>query len=245
MNDLRFAFRQLLKSPGFTILAVLTLAIGIGMNTAIFSLMNDLFLRGLPFKDPDHLVRVYNEAKERDLKRSVSFSVPKYWHYRDGQSVFTGLAADGGNGFIMTGMGQPVQLLGGNVTANYFDLLGIHPILGRNFLPEEETKGDVAMVTETFWRKRLNSDPAVLGPKCHPQRRGHNHHRGAARTADFMVRTRHGDFRKQAFRSPRAATIAARRSASSAAERRCMKRIAAPRRRRPGGRSPTPAIWPS
>ena len=63
----------------------------------------------------------------------------------------------------MTGMGEPVQLLGGNVTANYFDLLGIHPILGRNFLPEEEAKGDVVLVTESFWRKRFNSDPTVLG----------------------------------------------------------------------------------
>lgn len=162
MNDLRFAFRQLLKSPGFTVLAVLTLAIGIGMNTAIFSLMHNLFLRGLPFAEPDRLVRVYGEAKERDLKE-MPFSVPKFWHYRDAQTVFSSIAADWGNGFIMTGIGEPVQLLGGNVTANYFDLLGIHPILGRNFLPEEETKGDVALVTENFWRKRFNSDPTILG----------------------------------------------------------------------------------
>src|SRR4051812_1587502 len=161
MNDLRFAFRQLFKSPAFTILAVLTLAIGIGMNTAIFSLMHDLFLRGLPFREPDRIVRLYGEDKTRALDQ-MPFSIPKFWHYRDGQTMFEGLAADRGNGFIMTGMGEPVQLLGGNVTANYFDLLGIHPILGRNFLAEEETKGDFALVTESFWRKRLNSDPAVL-----------------------------------------------------------------------------------
>jgi predicted permease len=162
MNDLRFALRQLLKSPAFTILAVLTLAIGIGMNTAIFSLMHELFLRGLPFSEPDRLVRIYGEAKERDLKQ-MPFSVPKFWHYRDGQNVFSEIAADWGNGFILTGMGDPVQLLGGNVTANCFDLLGIKPILGRNFLPEEEGKIDAALVTELFWRKRLNSDPLVLG----------------------------------------------------------------------------------
>jgi predicted permease len=162
MNDLRFALRQLRKSPGFTSLAVITLALGIGMNTAIFSLMQDLFLRGLPFTEPDRVVHIYGEAKERDLKQ-LPFSVPKFWHYRDGQAVFSSIAADWGNGFIMTGMGEPVQLLGGNVTANNFELLGIHPILGRNFLPEEETKGDVVMVTESFWRKRLNSDPMVLG----------------------------------------------------------------------------------
>jgi putative ABC transport system permease protein len=162
MNDLKFALRQLRKSPGFTLLAVITLAIGIGMNTAIFSLIQDLFLRGLPFSEPERVVRIYGEAKERDLKQ-LPFSVPKFWHYRDGQNVFSSIAADSGNGFILTGMGEPAQLLGGNVTANYFELLGIHPILGRNFLPEEDTKGDVVMVTESFWRKRFNSDPRVLG----------------------------------------------------------------------------------
>ena len=150
--------RQLRKSLGFTLLAVLTLAIGIGMNTAIFSLIQDLFLRGLPFSEPNRLVRIYGEAKERDLKQ-LPFSVPKFWHYRDGQNVFSAIAADAGNGFILTGMGEPAQILGGNVTANYFELLGIHPILGRNFLPEEETEGDVVMVTEGFWRKHFNSDP--------------------------------------------------------------------------------------
>src|SRR5947207_11072871 len=162
MNDLRFAVRQLRKSPAFTFVAVLTLALGIGANTAIFSLIQDLFLRGLPFSEPDRLVRIYGESKERDLKQMPS-SVPKFWHYRDGQTVCSGIAADWGNGFIMTGSGEPIQLLGGNVTANYFELLGIHPILGRNFLPEEGTKGDVVMVTESFWRKRFNSDPMVLG----------------------------------------------------------------------------------
>ena len=162
MNDLRFALRQLRKSPGFTALAVLTLALGIGMNTAIFSLIHDLFLRRLPFSEPERVVRIYGEAKERDLKE-LPFSVPKFWHYRDGQTVFSSIAADRGSGFILTEIGEPVQLFGRNVTANYFDLLGIHPILGRTFLPEEETKGDVVMVTENFWRKRLNSDPSVLG----------------------------------------------------------------------------------
>src|SRR4029453_12431390 len=162
MSDLRFALRQLRKSPGFTFLAVLTLALGIGTNTAIFSLMHDLFLRRLPFHEPDRVVRIYGEAKDRDLKE-MPFSIPKFWHYPRAQKVFWNIAADRGNGFILTEIGEPVQLFGRNVTANYFDLLGIHPILGRNFLPEEESKGDVVMVTENFWRKRLNSDPNVLG----------------------------------------------------------------------------------
>ena len=105
MNDLRFALRQLRKSPGFTSLAVITLAIGIGMNTAIFSLIQDLFLRGLPFSEPERVVRIYGESKERDLKQ-LPFSVPKFWHYRDGQTVFSSIAADWGNGYIMTGIGR-------------------------------------------------------------------------------------------------------------------------------------------
>src|ERR671933_820409 len=106
MNDLRFALRQLLKSPGFTTLAILTLALGIGMNTAIFSLVNDLFLRGLPFKEPANVVRLY----------------------------------------------------GADVTANYFDVLGVKPIRGRNFLPQEEMAADSALITESFWRSKLNAD---------------------------------------------------------------------------------------
>src|SRR5438105_9638233 len=162
LEDLRFAFRQLRKTPAFTLLSVLTLTLGIGANTAIFSLIHDLFLRGLPFQEPSRIMHVYGEAKERDL-RQLPFSVPKFWHYRDGQTVFSDFAADWGNGYILTGLGEPVQVLGENVTANYFDLLGIRPILGRNFLQQEEMRDDVALITENFWRKRLSADPGVLG----------------------------------------------------------------------------------
>lgn len=162
LDDIRFALRQARKTPAFFGLTILTLAIGIGMNTAMFTLIHDLFLRGLPFKEPNRIVHIYGEAKERDLKQ-LPFSVTKFWHFRDGQTVFSSVAADWFNGYILTGLGEPVQVLGGNVTANYFDLLGIRPILGRNFLPEEEMKQDVAVITSSFWRHRLNSDPAVLG----------------------------------------------------------------------------------
>jgi putative ABC transport system permease protein len=124
--------------------------------------MHDLFLRGLPFKEPDRIVRMYGEARERQLNQ-LPFSVPRFWHYRDAQNVFTEMAADYGNGFIMTGQGEPVQLFGGTTTANYFNMLGVQPILGRHFLPQEEMAADVVMITEQFWRNRMNSDPAVLG----------------------------------------------------------------------------------
>ena len=162
INNLQYAFRMLRKSPGFTLIAVLTLAIGIGMNTAIFSLVDDLFLRGLPFQEPDRILRIYGEAKERDLLQ-LPMSIPKYWHYRDAQRVFSETAAEAGTGFIVTGLGDPIQLNGDNVTANYFHLLGVKPVLGRLFRAEEEMKTDVAVISEHFWRSRLAADPNVLG----------------------------------------------------------------------------------
>ncbi len=162
MNDLRFALRQLRKSPGFTLIAVLTLALGIGLNTAIFSLINDLFLRGLPFKEPQRLVHMYSNARERNLLE-LAISVPRFEHYRESQTIFDGFGAENVSAFTLTGLGDAVQVLGGQVTSNYFDVLGVRPIRGRNFLPEEQQTADVAMVTETFWQKRLSGDPNVIG----------------------------------------------------------------------------------
>ena len=162
MTDLRFALRQLRKSPGFTFLALITLTLGIGLNTAIFSLINDLFLRGLPFPEPNRVVHVFAGDKARDLT-DFALSAPRFIHYRDGQTAFSGFAADTGNAMTLTGLGDPVQLPTFRVTANYFDVLGVRPILGRNFLPQEEEAADVVLVAENFWRRRLGSDPNVLG----------------------------------------------------------------------------------
>ena len=162
MTDLRFALRQLLKSPAFTLLALLTLALGIGLNTAIFSLINDLFLRGLPFKEPGRVVHMYSNARERNLLE-LAVSVPRFQHFRDSQTIFDGFGGENAVPFTLTGRGDPVQLFGGKVTSNYFDVLGVRPIRGRNFLPEEEENADVAMVTENLWRKRMGGDANVIG----------------------------------------------------------------------------------
>lgn len=162
MNDVRFAFRQLFKSPGFTLLALITLALGIGLNTAIFSLINDLFLRGLPFEGPSRIVHVYGGDKSRDLV-DVGVSAPRFMQYREGQTLFDGLAAENFFAFTLTGLGDPVQIFGGRLTSNYFDVLGVRPILGRNFRPEEEEGADVALVTRSFWQNRLGGDPNVIG----------------------------------------------------------------------------------
>jgi predicted permease len=162
MNDLKFALRQLRKSPGFTVLAVITLALGIGLNTAIFSLINDLFLRGLPFKEPGRAVHMYSNVKDRNLLE-IGVSAPRYQHYRDGQTIFDGFGAENAFAFTLTGLGDPVQLFGGKVSSNYFDVLGVHAIRGRNFLRQEEDTADVAMVTENFWQKRMGGDANVIG----------------------------------------------------------------------------------
>ena len=162
MNDIRFALRKLQQSPAFTFIAVITLALGIGLNTAIFSLINDLFLRPLPFKDPARLVHLYSNARERKLLE-LAISIPRFQYYKDGQTIFDGFAGENVTAFTLTGLGDAAHIFGGRVTANYFDVLGVRPIRGRNFLPEEEEGADVAMVTENFWQKRMGGDPNVLG----------------------------------------------------------------------------------
>lgn len=162
MADLRFAFRKLQQSPAFTIIAIATLALGIGLNTAIFSLINDLFLRPLPFKQPERLVHMYSNARERNLLE-LAISAPRFQFYQDGQTIFDEFGGENVTAFTLTGLGDAVHLFGGRVTSNYFDVLGVKPIRGRNFLPQEEEGADVAMVTENFWQKRMGGDPNVIG----------------------------------------------------------------------------------
>jgi predicted permease len=162
MNDIRFAFRKLRQSPAFTAIAVITLALGIGLNTTIFSLVNDLFLRGLPFKEPSRVVHFFGGDKSRDLV-DIGVSAPRFQHFRDGQTICDSLAGENFFAFTLTGLGDPVQVFGGRLTANYFDVIGVRPILGRNFLPEEQEGADVAVITKNFWQKRMGGDPNVIG----------------------------------------------------------------------------------
>ena len=162
MKDFQFAFRKLRQSPAFTFIAVLTLALGIGLNTTIFSLVNDLFLRRLPFKEPSRVVHIYGGDKSRELV-DIGVSAPRFMLYREGQTLFESIAGENFFAFTLTGLGDPVQVFGGRLTSNYFDLLGVRPILGRNFLPNEEEGADVAVVTKAFWQKRLGGDPNVIG----------------------------------------------------------------------------------
>src|ERR1051326_1443053 len=162
ISDFKYALRTLAKTPAFTIIAVFTLALAIGANTAIFSLINDLFLRSLSFKEPRRVVHFLSNAPDRKLV-DLPLSLPRFQHYREGQTVFEPFGAENVFAFTLTGLGDPVQLFGGRVTSNYFDVLGLRPIRGRNFLPNEEEGADVAMVTENFWQKRMGGDPNILG----------------------------------------------------------------------------------
>jgi predicted permease len=162
ISDFKYALRTLAKTPGFTIIAVVTLALAIGANTAIFSLINDLFLRGLPFKEPSRVLHLFAGDKSRNLV-DIAISAPRFQHYREGQTLFDGFAGENIFAFTLTGVGDPVQVFGGRVTSNYFDVLGVRPILGRSFLAEEEEGAHVAVVTKTFWQKRLGGDPNVIG----------------------------------------------------------------------------------
>ncbi len=161
MIDLRFAWRQLLRSPGFTALALITLALGIGLNTAIFSLINDLFLRGLPFQEPSRVVHVFSHFKEQTV--DFPLSAPRFIHFRDGQTVFSGFAGENGAAATVTGLGDAFQVPVFKTTSNYFDVLGLRATRGRTFTPQEEEGADVAVITERFWKSRLGSDPNVIG----------------------------------------------------------------------------------
>jgi putative ABC transport system permease protein len=164
MKDFRYALRQLLRQPGFTILAVVALALGIGANTVLFSAINTLFLRPLSYPQPEQLVRAWGSFPERGLDRA-NVSWPRYSAWRDGQQIFTDFAAQSFTGFTLTGRGDPENLNGIRVTENFFRTLGVQPQFGRVFSPDEDRPGgaNVAMLSHAFWQKRFGGDQNILG----------------------------------------------------------------------------------
>jgi putative ABC transport system permease protein len=168
MDDLRFALRQLRKSPGFTLVAVLTLAVGIGANTAIFSVVESVVLRPLPFPHAEQLVRIY-EALDENGARSASLNLSDRTvaRFREfGREIFEDVAGGtGGAAVVGVNGGSPVQTVPtAQVTSNFFDVLGLPPAQGRNFTAEEGLNAaSVAIVSDDFWRNALNSRRDVLG----------------------------------------------------------------------------------
>ena len=162
--ELRYAIRQLRKSPGFTAVAVLGLALGIGANVALFSVVNSVFLRPLPYHEPDRLVRLRSTDDARQLIR-VGFSYPRYQDVEQRQQVFSDLALAVFNVFTWTGRGDPEQLIGLQASTTLLPTLGLQPALGRNFSSGEDQPGGepVALIGYGLWQRRFNADPGILG----------------------------------------------------------------------------------
>src|SRR5262245_36309870 len=171
-QDLRYGARMLLKNPGFTVVAVLTLALGIGANTAIFSLTDQILLRRLPVERPEELVilrspgpkngRVWSDSDDG----AASFSYPMYKDLRDrGANVFSGLLARFAIPLSVAGIGQTERADGELASGNYFEVLGVRPALGRVFNQEDDRAPGahpVVVLSHAYWARRFGADPAIL-----------------------------------------------------------------------------------
>jgi predicted permease len=168
VQDLRYAVRMLRKKPTFTIVAVLTLALGIGANTAIFSIVNAVLLRNLPYSNPDRLVRIIFSNPGVGL-RDVPFSVPELDDLRTRAGVFDDVSAIGGGNVNLTGANQPERLDFVVSHPNYFSMLGAVPQIGRLFGPQDFALGfaPVAVISDDLWRRSYGADPGVLGRTLH------------------------------------------------------------------------------
>jgi putative ABC transport system permease protein len=161
-QDIRYGLRMLARSPGFTAVVVLILAVGIGANTAVFSVVNAVLLRPLPYKNSHDLVRISEHGVRGDR---ILCGRPHFSFLRENNHVFESLAGCCGRAFYVTGIEKPHEVLAGEVTANFFPLLGIQPLLGRGFLPEEERaeNAHVVILSHAFWTDYLGAAPDALG----------------------------------------------------------------------------------
>src|SRR5262245_33200719 len=162
-QDLRYGARMLLKNPGFTLIAVITLALGIGANTAIFSVVYGVMLRPLPYHEPERLVRLWTDnANEKNPKDGTSY--PNLVDWRSQSRTFTEFANYSGDLVFLTAGDAPEQVRIDRVSANLFPLLGVQPLLGRTFSPEEEELRErVVVLSYGLWQRRFGGDPSVVG----------------------------------------------------------------------------------
>jgi putative ABC transport system permease protein len=163
-QDLRYGLRMLAKNPGFTIVAVIALALGIGANSAIFSVVNTVLLRPLPYKNPEQLVMVWEENSKQGFPKDTP-AAANYVDWRDQNHVFEAMAAMAEISFNLTGVGDPERIDGRRVSASLFPLLGVEPQLGRAFRPEEDKPGanQVVMMSYGLWQRRFGADPGIIG----------------------------------------------------------------------------------
>jgi putative ABC transport system permease protein len=165
LSDIRYALRMMRRSPGFSAIAIAALALGIGANAAIFSVVNAVLLRPLPYRQPESLVRVFENNRQRNEPR-YSVAPANFVDWRDQNQVFEGIAAiDPFSSLNLTGRGEPLRIQGVRVSASLFPLLGIHAVVGRTFRPEEDQPGRnrVVLLAHGLWQRQFGADPKIVG----------------------------------------------------------------------------------
>ena len=164
LQDLRYGLRTLAKNPGFTAVAAVTLALGIGANTAMFSVVNAALLRSLPYENPDRLVYVWSAEKARGINQST-VSIPDLHDWRGQNRVFDGMTGWWSGTYNLSGGDEPQQVDGWTVSPNFFEVLGAKPALGRTFAPGEEQgrKGRVVVLSHAIWLGSFGGNPGILG----------------------------------------------------------------------------------
>ncbi|PWT91365.1 MAG: ABC transporter permease [Blastocatellia bacterium] len=164
LQDIRYGIRMLLKSPSVSIVATIALALGIGANTAIFSVVNAVLLKPLPFPNPESLMSVFETDQQRGYFNGT-YSYPNYFDLRDQNKVFEHVAAYYNSDYVLTGNAEPARLRGAVVSANMFTLLGVHPVLGRNFVADDDkpsSSGRVVIMSAFLFEKRFGSNASIL-----------------------------------------------------------------------------------
>src|SRR5258706_3453511 len=167
--DLRHGVRMLWRSPGFTFTALLTLGLGIGVNSAIFSVVDAVLLRPLPYEAPDRLVTVSESNSPNDLASRSAAAPGNYLDWRDQNRVFRQVAAVQLPGFSLTGTDRPERVLGAAISAGALGMLGLHPQLGREIAAEDDrpAASGAVMLGDSLWRRRFNARPAIVGTTIH------------------------------------------------------------------------------
>jgi predicted permease len=164
LQDVRYACRMLLKTPGFTLVAILTLALGIGANIAAFSIVDGVLLRPLPFPQSSQLVRVFDDLRNSNTK-DVGMSVPQFWDYRDRAGIFQDIAVIWPIPANLTDVERPERIEVLATSANYFTMLGVHPAIGRVFTPKDDVPGflNAVVLSDGFWHRQFGGDPKAIG----------------------------------------------------------------------------------
>ena len=164
VRDSRHAVRALLRTPAFTAIAALTFALGIGVNTAVFSVFNGVLLRPLPYPEPDRITMVWMDNRQQGIKEDIT-SWPNYRDWRDQSSSFAAMAGFSGTAFNLTGAEEPERLQGAQTTANFFDVMGVRPLIGRLYTEANETPGNdgVVLISYGLWQRRFGGAGDVLG----------------------------------------------------------------------------------